>query len=222
MSHYNHKGRPGLLGGSLPRNNLSGLFSILKGGAGSGNRGHAGRLGKRGGSGPSLIQTISIDNVNFDIKELTDFALSTGNEAVLAFDKNGNRQGSMLKGTKNHIPDTIRIINSETHLTIHNHPNSDSFSGNDIKWFAKGNEKHMVVIGHNGTIYKMSKPDNWKPGFKHDDLDSKWENRVYQGVAYGEISLPTVDDKSTKWREFSHQITSEITQEVGIMYERIK
>lgn len=52
MSFFNHKGRPGLLGGSLPRNDLSGLFSILKGGVGSGNIGHAGRPGKHGGSAP--------------------------------------------------------------------------------------------------------------------------------------------------------------------------
>jgi len=49
--YFNHKGRPGLVGGSLPRNNLSFLFTILKGGKGSGNFGHAGRPGKKGGSG---------------------------------------------------------------------------------------------------------------------------------------------------------------------------
>lgn len=58
MSHYNHKGRPGLVGGSLPRNNLGQLFSILKGGPKSGNFGHSGRLGKRGGSSPSSRQQI--------------------------------------------------------------------------------------------------------------------------------------------------------------------
>lgn len=52
MSFPNHKGRPGLMGGSLPRNNLRQLFSILKGGPGSGNIGHVGVPGKRGGSAP--------------------------------------------------------------------------------------------------------------------------------------------------------------------------
>lgn len=54
MSFPNHKGRPTKVGGSLPRNNLGQLFSILKGGPNSGNRGHAGRLGKRGGSAPAI------------------------------------------------------------------------------------------------------------------------------------------------------------------------
>lgn len=56
MSFPDHKGRPTKVGGSLPRNsNLNDLFSRLKGGAGSGNRGHAGRIGKRGGSGPGNL-----------------------------------------------------------------------------------------------------------------------------------------------------------------------
>lgn len=51
MSHFNHKGRPGLVGGSLPRKNtLQSLFEILKGSSTSGNYGHSGRLGKKGGS----------------------------------------------------------------------------------------------------------------------------------------------------------------------------
>lgn len=55
MSFPNHRGRPGLIGGSLPRNSLAQLFSILKGGYGSGNKGHSGRPGKRGGSGPGNL-----------------------------------------------------------------------------------------------------------------------------------------------------------------------
>ncbi|RJR10603.1 hypothetical protein C4588_02935 [Candidatus Parcubacteria bacterium] len=52
MSHYNHKGRPGKVGGSLPSNNLTRLFFILKGGAGSGNFNHGGIPGHQGGSTP--------------------------------------------------------------------------------------------------------------------------------------------------------------------------
>lgn len=53
MSHFNHKGRPGLVGGSLPKGNLQDLFLILKGSSRSGNYGHVGRPGKKGGSGIS-------------------------------------------------------------------------------------------------------------------------------------------------------------------------
>lgn len=64
VSFPNHKGRPGLLGGSLPRNNLALLFSILKGGPGSGNIGHAGIPGHRGGSSPKGGGFGSIAHVN--------------------------------------------------------------------------------------------------------------------------------------------------------------
>lgn len=53
MSHFNHKGRPGLVGGSLSKNGLQELFLILKGSSKSGNYGHAGRKGLRGGSSSS-------------------------------------------------------------------------------------------------------------------------------------------------------------------------
>lgn len=67
MSHYNHKGRPGLVGGSLPKNqNLNNLFLRLKGGAGSGNKGHAGIPGHRGGSAPQ----ISLISVGEHVKKL--------------------------------------------------------------------------------------------------------------------------------------------------------
>lgn len=50
--HFNHKGRPGKLGGSLPKgsNSLAHLFAVLKGGARSGNFEHSGIPGHRGGS----------------------------------------------------------------------------------------------------------------------------------------------------------------------------
>lgn len=55
MSFPNHKGRPGMIGGSLPRKNLQSLFLILKGSSTSGNYGHAGIPGKRGGSAPNKV-----------------------------------------------------------------------------------------------------------------------------------------------------------------------
>lgn len=59
--HFNHKGRIGEVGGSLPKGqvNLANLFRVLKGGPNSGNHGHAGRLGHRGGSSPNKVNSIA-------------------------------------------------------------------------------------------------------------------------------------------------------------------
>lgn len=53
--NFGHLGRPGLVGGSQSKSNLSQLFLILKGSSRSGNFGHAGRKGKRGGSSSNKI-----------------------------------------------------------------------------------------------------------------------------------------------------------------------
>lgn len=66
--HFNHKGRPGKLGGSLPKGatNLGKLFQVLKGSSRSGNFGHEGRPGKRGGSVSNLRSLIASKMVTFD------------------------------------------------------------------------------------------------------------------------------------------------------------
>lgn len=78
--HFKHKGRPGKLGGSLPKGatNLASLFAVLKGGARSGNFGHSGRQGERGGSAPSnFTSNISVDPVTTNeedaLKQIKDY-----------------------------------------------------------------------------------------------------------------------------------------------------
>lgn len=86
--HYNHKGRPGKLGGSLPKDatNLGKLFQVLKGSSRSGNFEHQGRPGKRGGSTSNFRSMIASKMIGFDegreypirndkdIDMITDFA----------------------------------------------------------------------------------------------------------------------------------------------------
>lgn len=75
MSFPNHKGRPRLVGGSLPRNNLQQLFLTLKGSSRSGNFGHRGRPGHQGGSTSSFIsKAVFIDEgVEYPLgKKLSD------------------------------------------------------------------------------------------------------------------------------------------------------
>lgn len=82
--YFNHKGRPGKLGGSLPRNNLSSLFSILKGGPGSGNKGHAGIPGHRGGSAPKNLVSKSVfidEDIEYPIGDKFSNLISEASEA---------------------------------------------------------------------------------------------------------------------------------------------
>ena len=43
---------------------------------------------------------------------------------------------------------------------VHNHPSSGSFSGGDMAALLNRDFDHMVAVGHNGTMYRLSVTEN--------------------------------------------------------------
>lgn len=206
------------------------LFSTLKGGPGSGNWGHAGRPGAKGGSalrsvamsittGPDYkVRQASVKGISQVLKH----GLKTGNEAIVGYDKEGKSIDGMPTGDNNSCSATA-VIHPDTHITIHNHPSSSSFSDGDLIVLMKNPGKHMMVVGHDGTIYKLTKPDNWvDKGYSSSVIEKSYlkvRDRLmpkYQPkVLKGEIS------SFEAWKAHSHDIVTELAKGFGLDYQRI-
>lgn len=146
--HFNHAGRIGMIGGSLPKGqtNLTKLFSILKGGSGSGNYRHAGRKGKRGGS--------STTSVNFTSNIIVD-SETTNEEFAL----------SEIKSYLKNIPEHIQRESSIRSLEVFENPEDASFrirelepGGLEVNELARGafnrsNGKAVVSLYYSDDQY---------------------------------------------------------------------
>ena len=143
---------------------LSQLFDVLKGGPGSGNWGHVGRQGKRGGSSSRSLGVAhdykARQSVAKGISQVLKHGLTTGNEAIVGYDSEGKAIDGMPTGNKDSVS-AEAVLNRDTYVTVHNHPTSSSFSGADISSLIGSSSQHMIVIGHDGTVYKLSKPKDW-------------------------------------------------------------
>jgi len=206
------------------------LFEILKGGPGSGNWGHSSRPGKRGGSAPrsaGLSPTTGPDwkarqAATKGIVQVLNHGLATGNEAIVGYDKDGKPIDGMPTGSNKDVNATA-VFHADTYVTIHNHPNSSSFSDEDISSFMSLPGKHMIVIGHDGTIYKMTKPNSFEfPNLSSEDITRRFD--AFH-LRLKEKYLPKVKNKeltpNEAWKEQTHEVVSMLTQRFGLDYQRI-
>jgi len=159
-----------------------------KGGEGSGHFGHAGRPGKVGGSAPAgeygSLNKNQRRAARKGIQAVLAHGLKTGNEAMVLIDSEGNRIDGMPTGTPWGVGVDPDLAES-AEILIHNHPPSTPFSAPDVaQLFVLPNLKHMLVIGHDGTLYRLSAPDDiekW-PSFArrrmYNTLAEAWNKEV--------------------------------------------
>lgn len=125
------KGSPGLVGGSIAKNSLSELFSILKGGSGSGNFGHKGRKGIRGGSASGNTPQGEISYNYNGIKIVGKPSLS---DFLTAW--KWEKTGTDTNGIPVHLsPDTLPPVKPGETRFAHGTPfrNIDSITKNGLK-----------------------------------------------------------------------------------------
>lgn len=143
-----HRGRPGKVGGSLPR----------------------------GAAGGAVVKTKTLDDVLKEklglpdkVHDETILALTGaqlhgrlhGTERLIGMDEEGQMIFSR-DGTKDRVSvDGLEL--NKAFITVHNHPSSSVFSVMDLHVFNDfESQRHMAVIGHNGDIFLISKPEGWK------------------------------------------------------------
>lgn len=192
---------------------LNYLFSKLKGGAGSGNIGHAGVPGKRGGSAPKGIDPIFLSS--FVIEDVLKFGKKTGKEKLIAMDKDGNKLGE-TKGEPHQVS-TKRIDKLENvFITVHNHPESAGFSLSDFATFANDKTTHMIAVGHDGTSYLLTKPPSW-------EFNSSDHSKTAIGGLFSYMNREIMrDNPGISARDASHKMSLEFSPYVGMEYTRIE
>lgn len=172
------------------------LLEEIKGGPGSGNFGHTGRPGKRGGSAPSITASFMLS--------------ARGLEKVRSIEKNfwhqtkgdGRERGAIMS-LDGEVFDTAVGIEDSVNLDIegaaeffeedsialtHTHPVAVPFSPQDIRVFARFDElKVMRVMDSLGRAYSISKPRGWEPSgkdvmdiFSRINEDNSWKVYDYQ------------------------------------------
>jgi len=140
-------------------------------------------------------------------------------------DKDGRRIGIASGGA-----DTCNIrnlITGDEFLLIHNHPSNASFSPSDIGLLQYSNAEHLVVIGHDGTLYRLSRTGETKfmtSTFAPTELkqiEYRWnvaKGRTMNGfekrVKEGEISA------ARAWKEHSHEIMQRVAKDFNLEYKR--
>jgi len=129
------------------------------------------------------------------IGEVLAHGLKTGNEALVLIGEDGKKVDGTIVGTKDEVrPDEALV--DESKISIHNHPTSSPFSRQDIYYLMLDNRHdHMFVIGHDGTMYRMSRTaqteehDPWSFNQKYLDHVERFRPEFTRRVTAGEDSM---------------------------------
>lgn len=186
----------------------------------------------RGTHGATADQGTLSDGARKAVEKYTNsilaFGKNTGKEAATAIDKDGNPIGKKLVVGNRNGADISSLLTGEEHIIIHNHPSSASFSPSDIGLLQYSNAKHLVVIGHDGTLYRLSRTGKTKfttSTFAPTELkqiEYRWNvakgrttDKFKERVEQGKINA------SHAWKEHSHEIMQQVSQDFKLDYERI-
>jgi len=133
----------------------------------------------------------------------------------------------MVEGGKDFVEFPLELIRllqqaqSNSIVSVHNHPSSSSFSAEDLSILAKFDSiKTMAVIGHDGTRYVMSsgsgqKPDLFTVRDKLNTIVRKYYDHYNNLVQSGKMT------SSEAWKEHSHRAVSDLAEEFGWDYRRV-
>jgi hypothetical protein len=146
--------------------------------------------------------------------------LKTGNEKLYGVDEKGAKMGEALGNKDSVAGREAEDLSLYSNVFIHNHPSSSSFSDGDIGIFYSSLAQHMVVVGHDGTLYTLSKPPGWKMSGNNagriyrthwDRLHDGYKEQVVSGGNYGLLL-----------KAFTHEVTTLTAEAAGFIYHRIE
>jgi len=220
------------------------------GGAGSGNWGHAGRPGKRGGSVPRKTAMSIRSGKDWKARQAAakrpqtgshkgsrakiyqELHAKRGREVLVALDKDGN-ETFRREGIANSVP--ILIDDSpylKDAVLIHNHPagwdidksnpmhNGNSFSLGDVMVAARDDAAEIVAITPT-YVHRLVRPDG---GWPHVDVVR---------TAYGVANLKTMNNWNKKLSAgivsfeqanaaHGHDVMMELARHLHLEYERVE
>lgn len=210
--------------GKIVRRLEKGYRVGIKGSSESGNYGHAGRPGQVGGSAPAgqyiYIGKEQRRQSRVGIQTVLEHGLKTGNEAVYMIGRDGTKVNGTQYGEKDYVnvePDLLQ----KSSVLVHNHPSSGTFSSDDIQTMIVQGIDHLLVIGHDGTLYRASRTRNTKPVM--DDVEVRWRWKEYMEKYRPEYNqrVSAGQDKSAATRECFHKAMIDLSSEFGFDYARV-
>lgn len=164
---------------------------------------------------------------NFDkvYKFVRNHGLTTGNECLCWTDLDGNEIMPYKFGDKDSVSlsrDMVKgLMNGEknTIISIHNHPESTSFSAEDVILACRYESiKEMQVIGNDGTKYIL----DLSTGLRPDDSrvkDAYYEFKRNFQFKYQKMYDKT-RDKNLVFKEYSNEVVENVSNRFGWTYRR--
>lgn len=157
-----------------------------------------------------------------DIRGIQGVGIRNNREYASAFTEHGTRVNGVIEGNEDSA-DVDKLLTGVTDVLIHNHPSSSSFSGEDIGvLFLKGAPNHLVVVGHDGTLYRASKtsrtPDIVVTTAREKYLAAKSNlmEKFRPRVVSGEIS------RDVAWKQHSHETMIDLANQLNLKYQRVE
>lgn len=169
------------------------------------------------------------NNLAKALRQAIEFGKEKGLETLLHISANyGSEVFERLVGGKssvNFTPELISFLENAAEgsvISIHNHPNSSSFSDADLSVLSKFKSiKYLCVIGHDGTRYLVKVGKGKRPSYQElrDDYikaEQKYFKYFYEKVMNNEMT----EDEA--WYEHSHLIVKDLAQKYNWEYRRVK
>jgi hypothetical protein len=205
-----------------------GITNVLKyGTASSGNYGHAGRPGERGGSGEG-----GSDNIKVGVKldRAREWCMAHARSSTKSEKEVGytiKTDGSFHRAGEGNGQVEINDAQNIMHL-IHSHPNESSFSDADIKALILcKNMKTIEAITPKGTIYRLEKNKA-----SEESAEARKETADYVGIQWNLFFKMGLGDFSARYKkgedveklikEHSSAVAKRVASNWGLKYTESK
>jgi len=209
----------------------------------SGHFGHRGRPGKVGGSARSKPAGAYVA-----VGRNAEVACRMAVGALLSWGKKNNKEGAIgvradgtqvdgfIEGRSSAVP-IEEALGGPTTILLHNHPESFSFSAGDMWVMMRYPEiEHMIVIAHDGTLYRVSKTDetdgavqgmggpekNWSR-WAANEIEWRWNKldaQLYR--KYNDLVRFSGLPPHREQYERSHGVMEALAEEWGLDYVRVR
>lgn len=159
--------------------------------------------------------------------KVLDHGNRTGNECLTWVDLQGNEAFPAMYGTRNTVRFTQPLVDflnnasPDSLISIHNRPNSSSFSPEDLNVMSLfASIRQMRVVGANGYKYYVSVGSGTRPSFYdirqvYTQEVAALQNKYLQKINAG---MPSAE----AWQEHSHEAIKAIAKHFGWDYRRIR
>lgn len=161
-------------------------------------------------------------------EEALDHGQKHGTETLLNFDaKTGKNLFGNLSGTNSQVQFTPELIEfltkapKDSILSIHNHPQSSSFSAEDLNVLSIFESiKYLSVIGHDKTRYLVHIGDGDRKSLSElKEAYKRYYDQYFDH--YGQQVRNKALTSQEAWKEHSHSIITNMANEFGWKYSRI-